>query len=194
LYLEEEHLIDLIKNENYDELKEWIKDTNNIDHSYSYIEYDDDDEEYEREYHTYPALIHAVKLSKTEIVRLLLDSGSNVNLVAYDHATPLYLAVEAQNEEMVSLLLSYGANVNQTGKYHKTPLFCAVHHDTNCNYSEKSKHHYLAPEKKKTKISIIKLLLNHGAEPNKKESKVNLTPITCAKQYGDYDVLEALSK
>jgi ankyrin repeat protein len=85
----------------------------------------------DREGHT--ALMKAVMLNRTEIVRLLLKSGTKVNHVSDkeerrfdDGHTALMKAVIFNRTEMVQLLLESGANVNHTNCIGLTVLIKAA--------------------------------------------------------------------
>ncbi len=51
----------------------------------------------------------------TEIAKLLIEKGSDVNAADHKGGTPLTAAVFGGNIETIKLLLSKGANVNDTG-------------------------------------------------------------------------------
>lgn len=48
----------------------------------------------------------------TEIARLLIDAGADVNAADHDGMTPLIMGVGAHSKSFVELLLDHGANVN----------------------------------------------------------------------------------
>ena len=64
-------------------------------------------------------LLAASKAGSTEIVKALLDAGSDINLKREMTGTALYVACKEQNTAMVKLLLARGANPNiqQCGRY-----------------------------------------------------------------------------
>jgi ankyrin repeat protein len=63
---------------------------------------------------------------QVEIVRLLLDSGVDVNSVDNDGYTPLHIACIYEHPEVVELLLKYGADVNKSNNDGKTPCHFAI--------------------------------------------------------------------
>jgi len=74
----------------------------------------------------YTPLWLAVKKGHEEVVKLLLESGANVNAQDKDGKTVLHCAVENKEEKVVQLLLECGANVDVQDKYGKTVLHRAV--------------------------------------------------------------------
>lgn len=92
----------------------------------------------------------AVRAQYPDMVRLLLDSGANVNDIALDRGySPLMDAAQKSDEVMCRLLLEYGANVNLISKDEQTALIlCAGRGDE--------------------KIST--LLFDHGADPTVKDA------------------------
>src|SRR5262245_3410295 len=90
-------------------------------------------------------LIDAAQRGSTELVKLLLQAGANVNIGS--KRSPLIKAAEEGHAETVAVLLAAGANVNQEGK-HITPLAAAV--------SDRTKAHE----------RIAKTLLAAGADVN----------------------------
>jgi len=87
-------------------------------------------------------LRHAVSKNNLEIVRLLIESGANVNLQDYYKRSPISDAIKNENIEMVRLLVSLGADVNMQHDEKCTPIHIAI--------SEKS-------------IDIVEYLLQNGA-------------------------------
>ncbi|KAL9113167.1 MAG: hypothetical protein Q9227_002779 [Pyrenula ochraceoflavens] len=64
-----------------------------------------------------------------EILRLLLDAGSELEAQATKQATPLMLAAEAGNVKAVKILIDAGANINAVDGMGRTPL----HYAARCN-------------------------------------------------------------
>ena len=61
----------------------------------------------------YTALHYAAQLGNTEMAKLFIEKGANVNSLAVDHSTPLMMAVQTgQNTDMARLLIANGANVS----------------------------------------------------------------------------------
>src|SRR6266446_6706155 len=121
----------------------------------------------------------------TEVVRLVLQHGANVNAVCLETLdtvkngplaigllTPLLNAVPYGNYETVSLLVNAGANVNAKDVRGMTPLAMAVISDR--------------PDPR-----IVRLLLAKGADPAIK-SKNGETAADRADKYRNADILAAL--
>lgn len=69
-----------------------------------------------------PLMYHAVARNRTDIVRLLIESGANVNQET-DGIPPLHEAVRFGRVDIVELLIEKGADVNQRRFYfNDTPL------------------------------------------------------------------------
>jgi ankyrin repeat protein len=68
------------------------------------------------------ALMHAALLGHTDIVKLLLNRGADVNLVGRYGNTPLTLAARDGHAEILQLLLDRGANVHHVNKMGDTAL------------------------------------------------------------------------
>ncbi len=65
-------------------------------------------------------LAHIFYLPDTEYVKVLLDSGVNVNVVSTSKSTPLMYAMDNNNcpdSEISRLLINYGADVNYRNEY-----------------------------------------------------------------------------
>lgn len=96
------------------------------------------------------------KYGHVDIVRYLVERGSDINaLNAYDD-TPLHFACENGIMELVTCLLEHGANVNAVNMDGKTPLHIA------CEYG--------------AKIDVIEYLIMKGAIVNVKDYEEN-TPL-----------------
>jgi len=95
-----------------------------------------------------------------EIVKLLLDSGADINAVSKNgfSATPLQGAAAFKAIELAQLLIARGANVNCCGEQGGSPLHEAAGNG---------------------QIEFAKLLLDHGANVNAKDDN-GKTPLTIA--------------
>ena len=65
------------------------------------------------------------KRERVDIVRLLLDSGADVNAVTDRGSTPLHLAAACGFEKCVALLLERGAAIDSMDELGRTPLYMA---------------------------------------------------------------------
>ena len=98
-----------------------------------------------------------------EIVKLLLDSGADINAVSKNgfSATPLQGAAAFNKIDLARLLIARGANVNCRGEGGGSPLHEAAGSG---------------------QIEFAKLLLDHGANVNAKDDN-GKTPLTIALEY-----------
>ena len=141
---------------------------------------------------------HAVGDSKEDVVNVvktLLEVGADVNAVSLQKETALYQASNAGHEDIVRLLLAAGAETNGSSTHR--PLYAACEHDyieivdlllqfgADSNVSQIPKSSFLRIEKTARVVSssslpiccavmkgcedIVKLLLKHGADVNKKD-------------------------
>ena len=109
------------------------------------------------------------------VVKLLIRRGSNVN--AADNGqrwTPLHFAARDTNEEIVQELLDAGALVDAPNIFGNTPLWEVI-------------------MGAKKDASIIKTLLAHGADPDKKNIN-GVSPIDLARMIGRDDLVAVLEQ
>ncbi|XP_008206684.1 ankyrin-1 isoform X1 [Nasonia vitripennis] len=140
-------------NQNYtDNMEPWVKFYEDdgdllLAQAASYSSYQDFENAYYKEYQSTP-LHHAIKSSKTEIVRKLLLKGTDINNLDYMSYTPLYYSITADSEEIVKLLLDYGAAAK--GSF--------VENDNEVSYFERVC--------QSCNWKIVKLFLNYGCNAN----------------------------
>ena len=91
-------------------------------------------------------LIIAINRSDEQWTGFLLNRGADPNLSGKDGDTPLIAASRVGFESGVEWLISLGAKVDATNRMGETPLIVAV---------------------QQHQLPIVKLLLNHGADPDK---------------------------
>ena len=115
-------------------------------------------------------LIEAAKNGKTELVKLLIAAGADVNKADEDGETPLFRAAWNAHTECVKLLLAAGANVNKANKWGGTPLYWAAY---------------------KGRTECVKLLIDAGADVNK-ASNEGRTPLSIAEKNGHTECAELL--
>lgn len=77
-------------------------------------------------YNTNTALTYAARDGFTEIARLLVDHGADVNWVDGEGVTPLILASFKNHRELVQLLLDQGADVTVRDQWNQTALDYAL--------------------------------------------------------------------
>ena len=135
-------------------------DSYDSDDYYDHRDYNDDDyysdnSDNSDDYDDIPKLIKAAKLNDIKLVKEYLEKGMNPNIEKYD-STPLYYACEKENYDMVKLLIEHGANVNMLiGSITVLATACKI-------------------KNKDTRIKIINLLLENGADCNIKQNKTNI--------------------
>ncbi|AZL89889.1 ankyrin repeat protein [Megavirus baoshan] len=96
------------------------------------------------------------KKERSEIFKLLLDYGANVNISACNKQTLLHNAVRINNYENVKLLLEYGADINARDNDGSTPIMCLNYCHRN---DEIGRIEYY-----KNKELITNLLLNYNSD------------------------------
>jgi ankyrin repeat protein len=106
------------------------------------------------------ALIFAARENDLESAKLLVAAGANVNQVSKFGWTPLLTATENRNYKLAEFLIENGADVNTANKDGWTPLYLAT---DNRNIEGGD---YPWPKPDMDHLEFIKLLLNHGADPN----------------------------
>lgn len=77
-------------------------------------------------YHTNTALTYAARDGFTEIARVLIDSGAEVNWIDGEGVTPLILAAFKGHADLVRLLLDHGANTTVRDQWDRTALDYAL--------------------------------------------------------------------
>lgn len=99
-------------------------------------------------------LLFACRQKDTQLVRLLLDQGANVNKWDGFHIwdTPL-AACSSSNPEIVKMLLQHGANANVSDDYGTSILMSS----------------HFSVDKTKKNEDIFMLLISHGANMNAKD-------------------------
>ncbi len=110
----------------------------------------------------------------TDIVRLLIQGGANVN--AHDRGqqwTALHFAARDQRYQIVKMLVDAGAQIDSVDIFGNTPL-------SRCVFN------------KSPSVEIIELLLAKGADP-KKANKSGVSPLDLAKITGKDDIVALLS-
>jgi ankyrin repeat protein len=120
-------------------------------------------------YHHTP-LHPAAKNGNAEMVKLLVDTGADVNTTGYSDYSALHSAVFGQHTEVVKLLLANKADVNAASTNGVTPL-------------------YIASQEGHTEV--VKLLLANKADVNAK-NRFGVTPLFMASDNGHPEVVKLL--
>jgi Ankyrin repeats (3 copies) len=120
-------------------------------------------------------LLAAVQSNNLNMVKLLIDSGADINLrgLAFgqkDRASPL-AASAARDEEISDLLIAHGADVNAPNSDNATALVRAV---------------------MVGKTNLVAKLLQKGADKNVVESITHEKPIEIAKEKGYTEIVKVL--
>ncbi|RFU27758.1 hypothetical protein B7463_g8575, partial [Scytalidium lignicola] len=105
-------------------------------------------------------LIYAAQLGNIECAKYLLDHGADISLADYSERSAFIYAIDYNQIEIVRLLLERGVKLHGTEQGEQAPLFRALDND-----------------------SVVKLLLEHGAEINVRSS-YGQTPLMVAAEYG----------
>ncbi|HVB38562.1 MAG TPA: ankyrin repeat domain-containing protein [Vicinamibacterales bacterium] len=111
------------------------------------------------------ALLFAVRQGYRDSVEALLQAGADVNQVdAADHTSPLLIAVMNGHFDLAEMLLARGANPNLAQDNGVTPLYAVL----NCVWAPRTL--YPQPtsykQQKTDYLTLMKDLLDHGAQPN----------------------------
>ena len=127
-------------------------------------------------------LMHACRIGDISRVKWLVEQGSDVNAICdlswpWHLATPLQFAAGAGHYEVCCALLDFGAKVDLSRDDGYTALHAAA---------------------KQGFVSIVSLLLSHGANPNSKlladgfTGGTGVTPLILAGERGHFEVVQVL--
>lgn len=125
----------------------------------------------------YTPLHLAAQNGQTELGRLMIERGANVNAIALDGQTPLTLAIRNQRREMAHLLIARGAQADGQAQHGATPLQVATEAED---------------------VGTMRLLLDKGANPNKSTwtdtDRAGRSPLTTAVLANSVPMVELLLK
>lgn len=105
-------------------------------------------------------LVYAVRENDTESVRILLETGADVNQVTNYEWSPLLVAIQNRYYQLASFLLDQGANPNIANKGKWSPLYIAI---DNRNIKGGD---YPVRKADMDSMEFIKKLIDKGAEVN----------------------------
>ena len=94
---------------------------------------------------------------QAEVIEYLALVGADINAVDGSGVAPLHRAVRTRSEAAVRALLNAGANPKQPNKSGSTPMYLAVHTSGKSGSGSDAA--------RRQQASIVKLLLEHGADP-----------------------------
>src|SRR5689334_11914392 len=107
-------------------------------------------------------LLYAARQGCLECARALLKGGAKANLPDPDGITPLLMAVMSMHFDTAKLLIESGANVDKWDWWGRSPLYAAVDVNTLPTGGRPDR---LSTDDT-TSLDIIRLLLEHGANPD----------------------------
>ena len=161
-------------------------------------------------------LFDAIDWSDPEIVRLLIETGADVNAAeGFGGNTPLHEAVEQGNGEIVKILVAAGADVNAEGFMSRTPLSLAAEEgateimrillrpglDAGTSADGEDKEAAPTPSIgsealftaiEKDDVEMVRLLVETGADVNAAEGFGGNTPLHEAVEKGDVEIVKIL--
>src|SRR5262249_41991701 len=108
-------------------------------------------------------LLFAARQGALEAARVLVKSGADANLPDPDGITPMALAIRNGHYEVAEMLLESGANVNSADSSGRTALYVAI--DMHTSDWIQNRNDPRSPAKLDS-LDMVKLLLEHGANPN----------------------------
>ncbi|KAF3059041.1 Ankyrin repeat domain-containing protein 50 [Trichoderma lentiforme] len=143
--------------------------------------------------------LHIAVKNDTTITRILLENGANPNAHSVGSGTPLAIASFYDNEPAIELLIKYKADINCVGVPKYGSALCAAasncslracqllldnHADPNCIEALP----LLAAIGPRDNILVIKMLLDRGADPMRKNYKQEY-PLEEAVYHGRDDIV-----
>ncbi|KAK0067730.1 ankyrin repeat protein [Biomphalaria pfeifferi] len=113
-----------------------------------------------------------------DLIKELVQSGADVNIVDANGDTPLFHACAKNSLGIINYLLTNGAKINAQNNFGKTPIFVAVEkkqlelvnvlleHGADINICDEAKDTLVSKAIKCQSSDIVTLLLNRGADTN----------------------------
>lgn len=117
------------------------------------------------------ALVHAVIHNRIDLIKVLVHSGANLNLLDSSGASPLAYAVDFHDEKMTQALLDAKADPNFSAKNKLTPLIISAQDN---------------------QLSLVKILISSKAIIDNKCSKYGRTALHWATFNGHIQVMSLL--
>jgi ankyrin repeat protein len=107
-------------------------------------------------------LLYAARENCIACVDVLLQHGADIDKPDPDGVSPLLVAIMNANWDLAKRLVDAGADVDQWDLYGEAPLFTAV----GIRSREDGGRASIDPPNKTTGIELVRMLLEHGANPN----------------------------
>jgi ankyrin repeat protein len=107
-------------------------------------------------------LLYAARENCMACVKVLLDSGADIDLPDPDGVSPLLVAIMNANWDLAKQLIVAGADVNQWDMYGEAPLFTAIGLRSRRDGGRGS----IDPLTETDGMTIVRMLLDRGANPN----------------------------
>jgi ankyrin repeat protein len=144
-------------------------------------------------------LLYAARENCTACAEVLLKNGADIDLPDPDGVSPLHVAVINANWDLARQLIAAGADVNQWDIFGEAPLFAAIELRRRTDGGRAS----IDPLNKTDGLTVVKALLDHGADPNMqlffKPANVRgttntrgATPLIRAASTGDVEIVKLL--
>jgi len=117
-----------------------------------------------------PLLHHAIYCGRTDVVKALLEGGTNADAVGRWRETALHIACTEDNTKIVQTLIDYGADINAQDEGDQTPLHVAFRRRNN---------------------RVILFLLEKGANPELSDDE-GRTAEKMGRESGDPSIIKLL--
>jgi ankyrin repeat protein len=140
-----------------------------------------------------------------DVARLLLERGTDVNVLGGNNKTPLHMAARNGRVGVLRVLLEHGANVGVEDKEGGTPLHAAVgsgkvevvsmllEHGASVGAEDKEGRTPLHAAVENERVGVVRVLLEHGANVGAGD-KEGITPFQIASATGFNEMMELLSE
>ena len=156
------------------------------------------------------ALINACRYGHTEIVRLLLSAGADINMPNWYGNTPFMYGCWSGETKIVKLLIEHGVNIDTDiflelcsdgttelmedgSKEHIDMVKLLLEYITDVNIKDNCECTALTLACKYGNVNIVKPLLEHGADPDIKDNDGNTALMYLARE-GDLNSMKLLAK
>jgi ankyrin repeat protein len=113
-------------------------------------------------------LLYAARDGRADIVRMLLDSGAEINQRDANEITPLIIAITNNHPDVARLLIDRGADINAVDWYGRTPLWAAVE-TRNMDVDNAT---FVNSIDRAPFLDLIQVLLDRGATVNARTKEV----------------------